>query len=184
MLLPEGIREPARASARFTLRFADFYQEAVDLSDSRELTVVIAHYADILPDAGVKAAQDLLFVLHNADFFAPGGPCLSDYGCSMTFSALELLQSLPLVVQLRANVAAIITASGYWQMAETVWEATQQINGSVAPISAKFTQIAALLLRQRSILSPEWQAAVDVISRCRSVSPPCWRSPKAAMPPC
>ncbi|WP_249277790.1 putative adhesin [Kosakonia oryzendophytica] len=76
----------------------------------------------------------------------------------------DLLHSLPFAAQLRVNIAAIITASGYWQMAETLWEETQQINASAGSVTEKMQQVAALLLRQQPYLPVEWQEAVGVIS--------------------
>ncbi|MGG7449261.1 hypothetical protein ACQ3G7_24705, partial [Kosakonia oryzendophytica] len=71
---------------------------------------------------------------------------------------------LPLAAQLRVNIAAMITASGYWQLAETLWEETQQINAGAGSVTEKMQQTAALLLRQQPYLPAEWQEAVRIIS--------------------
>jgi len=163
-LLPAAVREPARESAQFILRFADFYQDAVTLFGGRELTDLLTRYADILPQVEGKAAQDLLFILQNADHLRQG---TLPQRLHLLHDILghDLLQSLPLVSQLRANVATIIRAAGYWQMAETLWESTSQISASNAPLTEKLTRIAALLLRQRALLPAEWQSAIDIISQ-------------------
>ncbi|MEO3738942.1 hypothetical protein [Kosakonia sp. WA-90] len=162
-LLPPGIREQVRESAQFVLRFVAFYQEQNDVADRGELATLMTRYSDIFPEGGVKAVQDLLFILQHARRVSQGTlPQRLQSVHDMLGS--DLLHSLPFAAQLRVNIAAIITASGYWQMAETLWEETQQINASAGSVTEKMQQVAALLLRQQPYLPAEWQEAVGVIS--------------------
>ncbi|MGG7449267.1 hypothetical protein ACQ3G7_24745, partial [Kosakonia oryzendophytica] len=46
-LLPPGIREQARESAQFVLRFVGFYQEQNDVADPGELAMLMTRYRDI-----------------------------------------------------------------------------------------------------------------------------------------
>ncbi|UXY08795.1 hypothetical protein N7922_12910 [Kosakonia sp. ML.JS2a] len=162
-LLPPGIREQVRESAQFVLRFVAFYQEQNDVADRGELATLMTRYSDIFPEGGVKAVQDLLFILQHARRVSQGTlPQRLQSVHDMLGS--DLLHSLPFAAQLRVNIAAIITASGYWQMAETLWEETQQINASAGSVTEKMQQVAALLLRQQPYLPVEWQEAVGVIS--------------------
>ena len=85
-LLPPGIREQARESAQFVLRFVGFYQEQSDVADPGELATLMTRYRDISRRAGLRRYRTCCLFYKMPGVFIRER-CHSSCSCCMTCSA-------------------------------------------------------------------------------------------------